>query len=148
MDKANDKGFSLIELIIVIAVMAVLVAMIAPNLTKYLGKSKMTADEKSLDEIKHQTIVCISEAVIDQVEVINGEDGVKRAVYILRYDLNYNKVVAAVVNDGTSQFADLLTDVFYDTTVNSRINKNYDKVMITISGQVSSGYMVDVEFTS
>ena len=29
--KSNNKGFSLIELIIVIAIMAVLVAIIAPN---------------------------------------------------------------------------------------------------------------------
>ena len=40
MKKMNNKGFSLIELIIVIAIMAILVAIIAPNLTKYLGKSK------------------------------------------------------------------------------------------------------------
>ena len=43
MKKTNNKGFSLIELIIVIAIMAVLVAIIAPNLTKYLGKSKKSA---------------------------------------------------------------------------------------------------------
>ena len=33
----KNEGFSLIELIIVIAIMAVLVAVIAPNLASYLG---------------------------------------------------------------------------------------------------------------
>jgi type IV pilus assembly protein PilA len=54
MKKMNNKGFSLIELIIVIAIMAVLVAIIAPNLTKYLGKSKSQTDKTNLDEIKKQ----------------------------------------------------------------------------------------------
>lgn len=48
----SNKGFSLIELIIVIAIMAVLVAIIAPNLTKYLGKSKTSTDKANLAEVK------------------------------------------------------------------------------------------------
>ena len=50
--RGNNKGFSLIELIIVIAIMAILVAIIAPNLTKYLSKSKENADIMNADEIK------------------------------------------------------------------------------------------------
>lgn len=50
--KKRNKGFSLIELIIVIAIMAVLVAIIAPNLSKYLGRSKENTDTKNIDEIK------------------------------------------------------------------------------------------------
>lgn len=50
--RRNNRGFSLIELIIVIAIMAILVAIIAPNLTKYLSKSKENADIMNADEIK------------------------------------------------------------------------------------------------
>lgn len=50
--RGNQKGFSLIELIIVIAIMAVLVAIIAPNLTKYLGQSKQKVDNSNADTIK------------------------------------------------------------------------------------------------
>lgn len=57
----NNKGFSLIELIIVIAIMAVLVAIIAPNLTKYLGSSKKNADTKNLDEIEATLKTCITD---------------------------------------------------------------------------------------
>lgn len=57
----NNKGFSLIELIIVIAIMAVLVAIIAPNLTKYLGSSKKSTDRKNADEIAAQVQNCISD---------------------------------------------------------------------------------------
>ena len=61
MKKTNNKGFSLIELIIVIAIMAVLVAIIAPNLTKYLGSSKEKTDQKNADELASQIQTCITE---------------------------------------------------------------------------------------
>lgn len=50
--KANKKGFTLIELIIVVAIMAVLVALLAPNVLKYLEKSKFGKDVNSLDTVR------------------------------------------------------------------------------------------------
>ena len=38
--KGNNKGFSMVELIIVIAIVAVLVGLIATQLIKYMEKSK------------------------------------------------------------------------------------------------------------
>lgn len=52
----NNKGFSLVELIIVIAIMAVLVGVIAPNLIKYIEKSNVSADIQLCDTI-HDAIV-------------------------------------------------------------------------------------------
>ncbi|MEG1633690.1 MAG: type II secretion system protein, partial [Oscillospiraceae bacterium] len=45
------KGFSLVELIIVIAIMAALVAVLAPQYVKYVEKSKVTADISNLDSV-------------------------------------------------------------------------------------------------
>jgi len=42
--KMNNKGFSMVELIIVIAIMAILVGAIAPTLIKYVNKSRMSSD--------------------------------------------------------------------------------------------------------
>lgn len=47
----DNKGFSLIELIIVVGIMTVLCALIAPNLMKYLGTTKKKADDISREEI-------------------------------------------------------------------------------------------------
>ena len=41
--RKNKKGFSLIELIIVIAIMVALIAIMAPNFVKYVQKSRDTA---------------------------------------------------------------------------------------------------------
>ena len=53
MKKAmNNKGFSLVELIIVVAIMAVLVGVLAPQYIKYLDKSKVGADKQLADNLK------------------------------------------------------------------------------------------------
>ena len=49
MQKAgSNKGFSLIELIIVIAIMAVLVGILAPQFISYMHKSRVAADWANL----------------------------------------------------------------------------------------------------
>lgn len=74
MKKMNNKGFSLIELIIVIAIMAILVAIIAPNLTKYLGKSKKNTDKKNADEIASQVQTTITDYETDEGSIFSGSN--------------------------------------------------------------------------
>lgn len=50
--KMNNKGFSLVELIVVIAIMAVLVGVLAPQFIKYVEKSRESTDITNLDSIK------------------------------------------------------------------------------------------------
>lgn len=49
--KQNNKGFSLVELIIVIAIMAVLIAILAPQFIKYVEESRQSADLTSVEEV-------------------------------------------------------------------------------------------------
>lgn len=52
MKKLNNKGFSLVELIIVIAIMAILAAALAPQLIKYIEKSRISSDKTSAASVK------------------------------------------------------------------------------------------------
>ena len=61
MYSQNNKGFSLVELIIVIAIMAILVGVMAPQLIKYIEKSNVSADTQLCDSI-HEAI---SVALVD-----------------------------------------------------------------------------------
>lgn len=47
----NNKGFSLVELIIVIAIIAVVAGIIAPQLIKYIEKANVSADTQMLDAV-------------------------------------------------------------------------------------------------
>jgi len=50
MNKKNNKGFSLIELIVVVAIMAVLVGVLAPAYLKYVDKSRVQKDVSAVGE--------------------------------------------------------------------------------------------------
>ena len=65
----NNKGFSLVELIIVIAIMAILVGLIVPFTIVYLNKSKVTSDLNICDSI--QTAITVA---MNDPDVINSTD--------------------------------------------------------------------------
>ncbi len=48
----NNKGFSLVELIVVIAIMAVLVGVLAPQFIKYVERSRQSTDLQNVQELK------------------------------------------------------------------------------------------------
>ncbi|HAQ52534.1 MAG TPA: hypothetical protein DCR12_07215 [Lachnospiraceae bacterium] len=60
----NNKGFSLVELIVVIAIMVVLVAVLAPVFTRYIESSRRSTDVQNANSI--------SEAVL--ADVADGKD--------------------------------------------------------------------------
>lgn len=49
--KKDNKGFSLVELIIVIAIMAILIVVVAPQYLKYVEKSRISVDQDNAGEI-------------------------------------------------------------------------------------------------
>lgn len=144
----RNKGFSLIELIIVIAIMAVLVAVIAPNLTKYLFLSKENTDIRNVDEVRHQVFNSISDATTREIDVIGGSSGAMFALYYIEYDSSVNEAKVGAGSNGVSDFAKLLSDALEDATAISSEDKTKDKMEVKISKRIGGGYDVDVSFTS
>lgn len=61
MKTKNNKGFSLVELIIVIAIMAVLIGVLTPIMVKYVEKANITSDQQMLDAIYQATVLAMSD---------------------------------------------------------------------------------------
>jgi prepilin-type N-terminal cleavage/methylation domain-containing protein len=68
--KQNNKGFSLVELIIVIAIMAILAGVLSPQLIKYLDKSRQAADVQTAQTIATAVSVALAneDAYIDAAD--------------------------------------------------------------------------------
>ncbi|MBQ8247257.1 MAG: prepilin-type N-terminal cleavage/methylation domain-containing protein [Lachnospiraceae bacterium] len=69
----NNKGFSLVELIIVIAIMAILVGVMAPQLIKYIEKTNVSSDTQLCDTVKS----AVTTAVMDP-SVLNDSNSKSR----------------------------------------------------------------------
>ena len=65
----KNQGFSLVELIVVVAIMAVLVGILAPAYLSYVEKTRRGADEDMAEEVRHSIEVATAEiCVYDEVK--------------------------------------------------------------------------------
>lgn len=72
--KKSNKGFSLVELIIVIAIMAILAAAIAPALIRYIDKSRRADDVQAASTINSavNSVLANEEAYDEVAQSMNG----------------------------------------------------------------------------
>ena len=71
----NNKGFSLVELIIVIAIMAILVGVMAPQLIKYIEKTNVSSDVQLCDTVRE----AVQTAMMDPSVIAASNNGIPGA---------------------------------------------------------------------
>lgn len=88
--KKNNKGFSLVELIIVIAIMAILAGALAPALIKYINKSRRSTDIQNADSLRTAIQTALSDpdaadaapsGKISAATIQTGTDSFSKEVY-------------------------------------------------------------------
>lgn len=60
----NNKGFSLVELIIVIAIMAILIGVMAPQLLKYIEKTRVSSDTQLADTVRTAFVTAMMDPTV------------------------------------------------------------------------------------
>lgn len=61
MSQKNNKGFSLVELIVVVAIMAVLIGVLVPTLVRNVEKSKKQKDISTVEEVRNQLTIGLAD---------------------------------------------------------------------------------------
>ena len=110
MKKTTNKGFSMVELIIVIAIMAILAAALAPALIKYINKSRLSTDV--------QTGTTIASAINSALAVESAYDSAES------YDKSYTAVNSILANANNNSFAAEVAGVVGQSQVNGKAKKD------------------------
>lgn len=71
--KSNNKGFSLVELIVVIAIMAVLMGVLAPTLIGNVEKSRESTDLQNLDTIQGAVTTAMNQENVSKLHGGNAK---------------------------------------------------------------------------
>lgn len=79
MKKKNNKGFSLVELIIVIAIMAVLMIILTPTLLRYVEKCRAQKDDSLVAEVietvNHALVIDEINAKVKEGDTVSCANG-------------------------------------------------------------------------
>lgn len=103
--KMNNKGFSLVELIIVVAIMAVLIGVLAPAYLQYVEKSKKTSDCTALGSAMDALEICAADPALDwknqTITITVSDAGVQFSGAPTATDAQLKSIIAA--DDGKLQ---------------------------------------------
>lgn len=110
----KNKGFSLVELIITIAIMAVLIGLLAPTLIGNVEKSRESKDYYNLDAVRQSAIAALAnEYVIKDIVPNTGEA-------VIQVTLENGEINVTAVNNVTA--SDLTN---FKTELEKTLNGNH-----------------------
>lgn len=128
--KLGNKGFSLVELIVVIAIMAVLVGVLAPTLIKNIEKSRESKDAQNIEQLKSSAEIALNNNESAYASVVPST-GSSALVTLTDSSCTFN-----TQSDFSSEFTGNM-----DVTKTKLTSKKYSGKTVTINvnslGQVS-----------
>ena len=135
MSQKNNKGFSLVELIVVVAIMAVLMGILVPTLVKNVEKSKKQKDASAIEEIRTTMVTNLADPTYSDLEATIVYDG--QTLEITKGTVTVSGSTTAA--DVSSFLAAVSGDV-KDWKFTSKAYKAKDKVTFVIKDQQVTVY--------
>lgn len=74
LNKKNNKGFSLVELIVVVLIMGIIAVALAPQVMKWVGTSKEKTDDSNKAALKSSVQMALADWQVDHPLPASGTD--------------------------------------------------------------------------
>lgn len=130
----GNKGFSLVELIIVIAIMAILIGVMAPQLMKYVERSRVSADTQVADTVRTAIMTAMLDPTVDDGSTPSA---MSAAANITSIDntKKFGKLVEEILGDSTTSVSKKLKSKAYkDQPIMYQVTST-NQVVITITSK-------------
>ena len=111
----DERGLSLIELIVVIAIMAILAGVLAPMFIKYVDRSKKARDVYTADQIARAVNTAFVEHP-EAYEEFQKWNGLKKRVSVTTNGLTHSYNVSLVASNGRQTASNNVANCFNGTT--------------------------------
>ena len=134
----TNKGFSLVELIIVVAIMAVLIGVLAPQYLRYVEKTRLQRDNTGISDFANVLKIAATEEKVNAEIAAAGATGIK-------YSFDTSTPPHITASGSTNLDTEVqLTVTLADITITSNTyGKQTNKPELTV--KVDSNGIVSVE---
>lgn len=122
--KKSNKGFSLVELIVVIAIMAVLVGILAPTLIRYVEKARVGKDEAAMGEFLNALYLAATD--------LDAYDDIPEAGDAFTYDKTNNVFVIRDAANNNSFRRELAGSIGDSISFSSKKWQSADEIRVTV----------------
>lgn len=133
--KKTNKGFSMVELIIVIAIMAILAGALAPALIKYINKSRLSTDIQTGQTIATAIQTALSvEAAFDDAGDVTSPTALPGAITGTNFTAEVTQALGGTIPANGKSKKDIDGTAFADTLFYVTIETADSKVEVYYGG--------------
>lgn len=148
--KLSNTGFSMVELIVVIAIMAVLVGLLAPTMIGNIEKARESTDLQNLDSIRQAVVNAMAEEDIYKETTGAVSTGSSYATYVV-FGTNVSGA-AITVNSGfpklSSKFQEIMNSGVLKPLSSSAGKSGNLEVRIFADGKIEVGVYASASSTT